>query len=103
MKAVIFLSLLVASPVFAQTPKPASAIRGAGNETCASVKIDDGVSLGHWTLGFWSGLNAASGQPVGETATAATLVGEVNKLCEAEPSIRVSEAALRTYVRYSKR
>lgn len=94
--------LLLGPPQAAESDRPSSTIIGVGNQSCATAKVDNGESLGYWTLGFWSGLQATSDNPITTQLTASKIVGDVNKLCDADPDLRISEAVLRTYVRYSK-
>jgi len=59
-----------------------------------------------WIWGFWTGANAVSGASriadgkVGHSTDNLGIVGEVRKLCEAEPSIHLFAAAGRTFNRF---
>jgi hypothetical protein len=76
-----------------------------GNYVCADVENKAyRIATQAWTLGYWTGLNAgmaAGGDSghVGESTTSDGIYAEVLIICRAEPSLRLSDAVARVWVR----
>jgi hypothetical protein len=73
-----------------------------GFKSCAHTLSNPALERdgSEWSFGYWSGLNAAntSGGHVGEKSDIEAIWGEIKKICEAEPSTKLVDAAERVYV-----
>lgn len=76
---------------------------GAGIYSCGSwlstpARVQEGEV---WIMGYWSGLNRANpqGRTVGRSTDADGLIGEVRKVCEEQPSMKLIDAATQAYVK----
>lgn len=83
----------------AQSSKAKYYAMGPGVDSCASwLKSSQNELVGaSWLLGFWTGLNAASTQLVGEKTNVDGRVGEVKKICTDRPSMSLVDAAFKAY------
>lgn len=85
-------------------PTKAFTLAGMGAESCATAFSPAYESRTEdWVLGFFSGLNAASGKNVGQGTDAEGLVGEVRLACQSKPSAKMVEAALKAYRKMESR
>ena len=50
-----------------------------------------------WILGFFSGHNYAKAHKVGQSTNASGIIGEVKKICTAQPTMRLRDATKEAY------
>jgi hypothetical protein len=76
-------------------------IFGIGAKSCAYWQSTPAtVSEGHaWIYGYWSGLNTHSNKSrtVGSRTDGVGVVAEVKKICDARPSMTLTDATLSAY------
>lgn len=74
-----------------------------GQNSCATwLSSDEARAFGNeWIAGYWSGLNAHNDRNhmVGRNTDFQGIIGEIELLCRAEPSERISRVTGRVYVR----
>ena len=103
---VLLLVMLIAAPAFptAAAQTPVVHIYGMGLRSCATWLTERGfrVSGDQWLLGFWSAYNMATGKDVAGTSDGGGLVGEVELVCKASPSLTLVNAALRARSKLSQ-
>jgi hypothetical protein len=82
---------------------------GAGDWSCATwLATPESEAIGNlWITGYWSGRNVAEvdtakPEDVGQSTDARGVVGEVKKLCQANPSAKLLIAADEVYLRFLK-
>jgi|ERR1700730_8191266 hypothetical protein len=79
---------------------------GIGGKSCAFWLSNAGYKEQGktWIYGYWSGLNAASqtNRMVGQNTDSDGIIGEIQKVCEAEPSMALITATDRVYRKLSK-
>ena len=79
---------------------------GMGGNSCAFwLSRPDYKTMGEtWVFGYWSGLNAGNkvNPMVGRNTDSVGIIGEVQKVCEEEPSTSLISAASRVYKKLSK-
>lgn len=99
---------LFAAVTLAASPPSSVQVRGDGGLSCATwLSTQTAYGYGNeWVWGFWTGANAVSAAAgttdgkVGRSTDNLGIVGEVRKICEAEPSIHLFAAAARTFNRF---
>ena len=70
-----------------------------GVQSCASWQSSPRNQLAGqtWILGFFSGHNYAKAQKVGQSTNASGIIGEVKKICTAQPTMRLRDATKEAY------
>jgi hypothetical protein len=99
--------LIIASMALVGTAKAeGSFLFGIGGRSCAFWLSSAGYKEQGktWIYGYWSGLNAASqtNRMVGQNTDSDGIVGEIQNVCEAEPSTALIAASDRIYCKLSK-
>ncbi|WP_293400391.1 hypothetical protein [Phenylobacterium sp.] len=92
----------MASAAVASAAPPAQVLTlGAGASSCASwQRSAESQAAGlQWIAGYWSGLNAMAEGKVGHSTDVEGLVMEVANVCATEPSLTLSHAVARVYIR----
>lgn len=99
------ISMLTMVPAMAQSDHEFCAL-GTGHYSCANWLSRpeyerDGVA---WIFGYWSALNLQNSQShkVGSRSDGAAIIGEVKKICIAEPSTVLSSAVDRIYGQFQR-
>lgn len=76
-------------------------VLGAGNFSCASAFSPEYYDQTFaWIMGYWTGVGMARGARSPLQTDGAGVVGEVKKLCNENPSMRLVEANSKTYLRF---
>jgi hypothetical protein len=81
---------------------------GVGQNSCAHWTTARGeeVQTAVWIMGFWSGLNFATGAwqkadaKTGGTTDADGIIEEVRKVCKEQPSLGIGSAVFQVYVQF---
>ena len=73
-----------------------------GTQSCAAwlANASSETEGRWWIVGFWSGRNMQNGSNgrVGATTDSEGIIGEIRRVCQAEPSLLLINAAGRVYV-----
>ena len=101
MHHLLLAALLFAAP--SETPDSGRAIWTiGGTQSCAAwLATPQSETEGRWWLaGFWSGRNMQNGDNgrVGSSTDSEGIVGEIKRICQAEPSALLITVAGRVYV-----
>jgi hypothetical protein len=102
----IIVVLFLAMPTLALGQPEKFLTYGLGNSSCANWLAPEHVNSGkNWILGFWTARNANNMESpfVGQDTDAAGILGEVTKLCTAEPAMPLIHAVETTYLKMSKK
>ena len=107
MRYLVLGALLLAAPAGAA---PADSGRSiwtiGGTQSCAAwLATAESEAEGRWWLvGFWSGRNMQNGTNgrVGASTDSEGVIGEIRRVCQAEPSLLLINAAGRVYVAMDK-
>jgi len=96
---VLILSLALAAAPTVQPPAaPRVNVRGNGVLTCATAFLPENrVATEHWVAGFWAAWDMAEidrTSPVAPNSDFNGIVGEVEKVCQEQPSTDVVRAVL---------
>ena len=79
---------------------------GIGKLSCANwlSQPENTLEGQAWLFGYWSGLNRMNPQnsSVGSRSDPPGIVGEIEKICRAEPSTGLYEAVQRVYDQFSQ-
>ena len=104
--------LLLAALLFGTPTQSASQGDGrpiwtiGGTQSCAAwLATPASEAEGRWWLaGFWSGRNMQNGANgrVGSSTDSEGVLGEIKRICQAEPSLQLLTAAARVYVTMDK-
>jgi len=90
----------------ASQQKPITAlVLGTGFQSCANwLSTPEYERDGNeWILGYWSAVNLLNeNHGVGRNTEGPGIIGEVRKVCVAEPSTRLSDAVARVYRNLAK-
>ena len=89
------ISIAPDAPALAQPQQ--ALIAGIGRMSCAhwlSESFNEGEG---WILGFWSGLNLANAQTVGQHTDGEGIIAEVRKVCTARASMTLAGATFAAY------
>ena len=105
MSQFLFGAILLAVPFFApatQNDSGRAIWTIGGTQSCAAwLATPTSETEGRWWIaGYWSGRNmqnAARGQ-VGSSTDSEGIIGEIRRMCLAEPSLLLINAAARVYV-----
>ena len=78
---------------------------GVGQRSCAFWLSNHTTTYegGLWIYGFWSALNMSSGSNpmVGSTSDGEAILGEIKKVCEADPALPLPIAVSRVYYAFA--
>jgi hypothetical protein len=86
---------LMVEPALAQPQQ--ALITGIGRMSC-SHWLSQSFSEGEgWILGFWSGLNLANAQTVGQHTDGEGIIAGVRKVCATRPSMTLVSATFTVY------
>ena len=86
---------MIASAALA-APEKQSLLFGQGLTSCeTALAPGNAANARNWALGYWSGLNVASGVNVGAQTDRAGVLAEIAVLCKVEPSLQLSFAVAR--------
>jgi hypothetical protein len=105
MKHLLLGAVMLAIP-FLSPPPPNDSNRSiwtiGGTESCAAwLATPASETEGRWWIaGFWSGRNMQNGPNgrVGSSSDSEGIIGEIKRVCQAEPSLLLISAAGRVYV-----
>ena len=87
----VALSMIAFTAVAASEDQ--SLLFGQGLVSCAAALTPrNEPSASNWALGYWSGLNVASGINVGAETDSAGVLAEIKALCKLEPSLLLAFA-----------
>jgi hypothetical protein len=76
---------------------------GAARQSCATSWQEENSDASYaWVMGYWTGLNAASGQGIGRQTDGNGIVGEVKLLCKTKPSLDLLSATTQVYLAMEK-
>jgi hypothetical protein len=99
-------ALLLAIPFFSSAPQQNEQGRSVwtigGTQSCAAWLATPGAETeGRWWIaGFWTGRNMQNGGngQVGSSTDSEGIIGEIKRICQAEPSLLLINVAARIYV-----
>jgi hypothetical protein len=98
--------LIVMSTPASADEKSETLVMGIGMRSCAywresAAKIEDG---NNWIRGFWTGLNFMNegNHAVGSQTDPAGILAEVNKECEAKPSVQLGIATTKVFMEMAR-
>lgn len=102
---IIAFLLLISKPSFGETVTAWSF--GSGNSSCASWTMQnplENLQIEEWILGFWTGMNAANqmDHSVGSKTDSYGVIGEVENICNSNPSEIILNAANEAYLKMMK-
>lgn len=70
---------------------------GVGTVSCAAAMQGSVAERAGWILGFWAGVDEATGRMVGNSTDAKGIVGEVERRCALQPATHLSQVILEAY------
>jgi len=99
--------LIVLSTTASAEEKSETLVMGIGMRSCAfwresAARIEDG---NNWIRGFWTGLNFMNdgNHAVGSQTDSAGILAEVNKECDAKPSVQLGIATAKVFMEMARR
>ena len=103
MKRILALTLLLVAPLghSGAATEPGTVLVFGGDISCATWLQNDQFGGHMFILGYWTGRNTEGVKGVGHTTDGNGVAGEVQLVCQAQPSLSLLNAVSQVYKRFS--